>query len=474
MKKNLIYQTLYQILLLILPFITTPYISRVLSVEGVGESSYVLSIINYFEIFAALGIPYYGNRKISQLREDKKLRDIAFWEIVSFRFLASAVTIIVYVSYLLIFHHYDILSWICIIDLMAVAIDISWYFFGIEEFKFTALRNAVIKICSVIAVFMLVKERQDVWLYTLITCLSNFVSQACLWVWIVKRIRFYAPSWAGIMQHKKLIFVLFIPVIAISLYKIMDKVMLGYISGDAEVGFYYSTEKIMHIPTAVISALTTVMMPRISNLVKNNKEDEVIRLMNLSVDFISFASVSLCFGIMAIAPQFIPVFLGKGYEKCIFLTYILAPATIVVSFEQIIRAQYLTPTGRDKEFIKSTFLGAAVNFICNASLIPQFGAVGAAFGTLFAEISVLFYQFFIVRKNLPIRTYLCKYTGYIIIGCIMFTTLFFYNLTMDFGFRSIFFEMAIGGIIFVALSIPYMIYSKSAIFIYVIDFLKKK
>ncbi len=467
MRKNFFYQIIYQILILILPFITTPYVSRVLGVKGIGISSYAYSIAQYFEIFAALGIALYGNRRIAQVRDDLNKRDRVFWEIISIRFTASFLTIILYIIFVFIFHIHELIFWIYLIDILAVMLDISWFFFGIEEFRITTMQNVAVRIISVILVFLVVHHPDDVWKYAAITCLGNFLGQILLWSIALKKIRFIKPVYRDVKQHIKPVFLLFIPVIAISLYKLMDKIMLGAISGEIEVGYYSSAERIINMPTSVIMALTTVMMPRISNLVEKKDKDSVRRLINHSVDFMSFASVALCFGIMSVIEAFVPLFFGEGYERCVDITMILAPVSIIVSFEQILRTQYLTPNGRDKEYTISTSLGAVVNLIFNSVFIPRFGASGAAAGTLIAEFTVLIYQITICRHELPLSRYFKQYGVFSLFGFIMFLVVRGMDRRIDFGIFSLFVEMGIGALCYMILSLNYMIKKNHVLWLYI-------
>lgn len=465
MKKNFVYQVMYQILTVLLPLITTPYISRVLGVAGVGIYSYAYTIASYFELFIALGMALYGNRRISQVRDDIQERDKTFWEIFSFRLIMAIVVIAVYIGYITTRHNGDIVFIVCVLDLLGVAMDISWFYFGIEKFKITTFISMTVRILSFIAILVFVKKPSDVWIYTLIISLSGTVGNLIYWILLFRNIKISIVKicWANVKYHIKPIFALFVPVLAISLYKMMDKIMLGAFTGDEQVGLYYSAEKVVNIPTGVITALTTVMMPRMSNLVARKEEKQVKYLLNSCIDFMSVSSVALCFGLAAVVPVFVPLFFGTGYEDCIRLITLLCPVTIINSFEQVVRSQCLTPYGKDKEYTVSTILGAIANLIFNFVLIPRYGAAGAVFGTLIAELTVAAYQLKVVGRSLPFKRYVLQYVAYSTIGLLMFIVVRMVAQTLDGSIIDMFIQVAVGASVYILCAIPVMILQKNVL-----------
>lgn len=246
--------------------------------------------------------------------------------------------------------------------------------------------------------------------------------------------------------------------IAVSLFKVMDKIMLGLITTKNQVGFYESSEKIIQIPTALITSLGTVMLPRMSNLV-NKRNNEEHSLIYKSILFAMFLSSSMCFGIMGVSKEFVPIFYGKGYDTCITLYPILLPSCLFLAFANVIRTQYLLPHGMDKTYVISAFLGAGVNIIINILLIPKYGAIGAAIGTLCAESVVCIYQSYMVRKLQPILLYIKKVLPFGISGITMFIilyNLYFQNLSL---FANLALKILIGIIIYiVCLAIQIVVY----------------
>ena len=419
-RKNFIYNLFYQILTILMPLITTPYLARVLGADRTGNYSYAYSIAYYFVLFAMLGLNNYGNREIARCRDDIEARSRKFWSIYAMQLSTSLISLLCYISYCFIVKRADVISWILVLYVISASFDINWFFWGLEEFRITVTRNTVIKIGSVAAILLLVKSQGDLYLYTTIMASSSFLSPLLLWPYLRKRIKWIRPSFPEIITHIKPNIVLFIPVIAVSLYKVMDKIMLGSMASYSEVGFYDYSEKVIAIPIACVNALGTVMLPRMANLVARQETDEEYRIIKKSIIVGTALAIAMGFGLMAIGNVFVPFFYGPGYEKCELLFYILMPSCVFLSIGNVIRTQFLIPRGKDRIFIISVVSGAVINLLVNAILIPSLQSIGAAVGTFFAEATVCVYQMIAVSKELPVVHYIKDIGILLIFGAVMF------------------------------------------------------
>lgn len=418
-KENFIYNLAYQVLTFLTPLITTPYLSRILGAEKLGIYSYSYSIAYYFVLFAMLGLNNYGNREIAKVRDDKQLCSKTFCSIYGLQVCTSIVAMLAYCSYLLFFNC-KLISWFMLMYVISTMFDINWFFWGLEEFKITIIRNTIIKLLTVIGILLLVKSQDDIYIYTALMVGGMLLSAIALWPYLKTRVKFYRPGLKDVLSHLVPNMVLFIPVIAVSLYKVMDKIMLGNMASYEEVGFYDYSERVIAIPICVVNALGTVMLPRMSNLVYKKEDmiekDTIYKSLLLGVAM----ACAMSFGLMSIANIFVPFFYGSGYEKCITIFYILLPSCIFLAIANVIRTQYLIPHSMDKQYIISLLLGAVVNLCVNALLIPYMQSIGAAIGTLLAEGCVCAAQFICVKKYLPIKKYFIDIFYLIFSAFIMF------------------------------------------------------
>ena len=296
---------------------------------------------------------------------------------------------------------------------------------GLEKFKLITIRNLLIKFLSTILIFIFVKNENDIILYSFILSFCVLLNNAILWRYVLKNIYIIPIKLKNIFKHLKPNLYLFLTTIAVSIFKIMDKIMLGIMINTKEVGYYEASEKIINIPIIMIVALGTVMLPRITNMLATNDNKNTEKLMENSIKFAFFLSTSIGFGIMGISKEFVPFFYGVGYEKCIDLFLILLPSCIFLAFANVIRTQFIIPKGFDEIYVKSAFIGAGINILINIILIPKFAAIGAAIGTLFAEIGVCVYQVGRVRKYLPIKKYIVLGIPFLASGIFMFLIIYF-------------------------------------------------
>lgn len=467
-KKNLIYNIVYQILLLLLPLITTPYISRVIGAEGVGTYSYTYSIANYFVIIAMLGINNYGNRTIARVRDDKDKLKETFNSLLVFHIIISSIMILLYIAYVVLFiKENKVIFVIQLLYVISAVFDINWFFFGLEQFKLTVTRNTIIKLISVISIFIFVKNKNDLWIYALILASSMLISQCLLWPFVKKFVEFEKPKLEQVKSHLRPCCILFIPVIAVSIYKVMDKIMLGSMSSMTQVGFYENSEKIINIPLGIITALGTVMLPKMSNLKSKGTENESKKYISMSMQFAMIIAIGSIFGLIGIGKNLIPIFLGDEFIECINIVAFLSITILFISWANVIRTQYIIPNRLDKIHVVSTSLGAIVNLIINLLLIKRFGAVGASIGTIFAEFSVAAYVTFKVRNELPIKQYIKVNTPFFITGIIMYISInimnCFYEDSTIFGVLC---KVIVGGVIYIGINSIYLIRSKTEMGLY--------
>lgn len=456
-KKNFTYNVIYQILILIIPLITTPYISRVIGAEGTGIYSYTNSIVQYFALFAMLGINNYGNRTIAKNRDNKYKLSKTFFSIYSMQLLTTIVMTVLYILYIFLFdNQYITIAMIQILYMISTALDINWFFWGLEKFKITVTRNAIIKILSTIMIFIFVKEPSDLNIYVLIMLMSGVISQLALWPFLKNEIEFVKIKWSDIKVHFKPNLILFIPVIAVSIYKTMDKIMLGKMCNMKEVGLYEYAERIQNIPQSMITALGTVMLPRMSNLVSRGEKIKAKQYIDKSIQFILFTSIPIALGIIAVSKELVPLFLGNEYIKTGEILQFLVITIIFVSWANVIRTQYLIPQEKDRIFIISVIIGAIINFGLNLLLISKYQSVGATISTIIAEFLVMLYQIIKTRKELNVKMHFKYFLEFFIKGMIMFVTVILIREILHDTLVSIVIQILVGVVIYGILNYKYI------------------
>lgn len=465
-KRNLGYQTIYQILNTCLPLITAPYLARILGAENLGIYSFVTSISSFFALLAMLGIANYGTRSIAECGNDKVRVTITFKEIYTIQLFMSVLCTVLYIEYaFLLGVDNRIIVLLQGIAVLACAFDINWLFFGLEEFKLTVIRNMVIRVSTVALMLIIVKNENHLWIYTLLMASSTLISNLVLWFYLPERITNAHIDREKIKRHFKPIAMLFVPLLAMSVYHLMDKAMLGWLSTYEESGYYYNADKIINIPVGILLGVGTVMLPRITALVNSGKKQEADGLFLKTVEVLIVVSTAISFGIAAISNEFIPFFFGEGYDSCVLLTIVLCPVLIIKALSLTIRNVYLVPNHKDKYYIQSVVAGAIINTIINYLLIPRLNAMGAVIGTLVAEAVACVWQYYAVRRELHYGKTLIQIIPYLMIGCVMFGAVRFVANEIHFTslFLSIVLEIIIGALIFSGICVSFWAITKNDI-----------
>ncbi len=423
--KNYIYNMIYQVLILILPLITTPYLSRVLGAEGIGIYSYTYAIVTYFILFGSLGVALYGQREIAYAQENKEKRKKVFIEIVIFRFITILLSTIIYFFAFVNGKEYQIYYTILMLELVAAAFDISWFFQGLEEFKKTVTRNVLVRICSVTLVFILVKTKEDLAKFTLIYSLADLLGNLSLWLYLPKYLKGIKVEKISIKQHLPHIILLFIPQIANQIYNILDTTMIGWLVKDkSETGYYEQGHKVIRLLLTIVNSLGVVMIPRMANAFANNDKKQINSYMKMSFRFTFFLSFPIMFGIISISNAFVPVFFGSGYDKVNYIIYLLSPMILLMGIANVIGTQYLLPTKRQKEYTFSVTVGVIVNFILNYILITLYESIGAAIATVLSQLVVDILQYNHIKDEIKIKDLIKVCANYVISALIMFICCF--------------------------------------------------
>lgn len=457
LKKNLAYNVAYQILVIILPLITAPYVSRVLGADGLGTYSYIFSIVTYFGLFGMLGIANHGNRSVALVRDNRQKVSEAFSNTYIIQLCTTVIALLLYFLFIYCWFSGDkTIAYIESIIVLSYVLDITWFFFGLEQFAVTVTRNAIIKIATVVAIFIFVRSREDLWIYALIMSCGMLFSQIYLWLRIRKYADFCKPSWSQVKSNIKPVLMLFIPAIAYSIYKLLDKVMLGAMSSMSQVGLFDNAEKIINIPSSLITAFGTVMMPRITVLLGTGDEHRISYLNKISVRYFTLLVVGAAFGLAGICNVLAPVYFGSEFVGSAPIIAGLGFSLIFVTWANVIRTQYLIPNKLDKPYVISSVIGALANLAVNIILIPKFAGIGAMIGTIIAEFTVFFVQLILVCRSFPMSQYLQPVLFLFPIGMIMFAVVYWIGAYMGNTIITLIIQILVGGFLYLSGSMVYL------------------
>lgn len=446
--RNYLYNVGYQVLAIIVPLITAAYVSRILRPAGVGANVFTNSIIQYFILFANMGIGYYGNRQIAYVRENRQKMAKTFWEIQIVKTVMTLLAFIAFEIFMLFYTRQSEYMWAQSINLIAVAFDISWFYEGIENFKVTVLKDSFVKIVSMIAIFVFIKGPNDVTLYIIVLAVSTLLGNLTLWSNIkqdLPRISYRKlKPWPHFLPMTEL----FIPQIATQVYVQLNKTMLGGMVSETASGYYQYSDNLIKLILALVTATGTVMLPHVANAFSHGNMTRVNQMLYKSFDFVSAIAYPMMFGLAAISLTLVPKYYGSGYEPVGPAMMIESIVILMIAWSNVLGVQYLLPIHKQKQFTLSVTTGAVINLIMNIPLIHFWGLNGAMWSTVLSEIGVTVYQLVAVRGLLNYRALFNSSWKYLLSGIVMFVPVFWMNRNLKDSWLMMGLEVLTGVIVY--------------------------
>ena len=450
--SNYIYNLVYQFLILVVPFITTPYLTRVLGDQNLGIYSYTYSIITIFFLIGMLGINTYGQREIAYEQENSKEMSKIFWELVITRFISTLFSLVLLLIFIISVKRYSLFLGIFSLYVVANFFDISWLYQGIENFKGVAIRNIVVKVIYFISIFLFVKSKDDLWVYILLYSLSTMLANLSFWIGINKIIRIKNIGKLNIKRHFKSIFVFFVPQVASLIYSVLDKTMIGIIIPNISYVFYYEQASyIVKTTLTLITTIGTVMISRMSCAYKSKNMTELQKYFYSVINFVWLFGCALLFGICAVVKNFVPWFYGNNFTDITSLVYILSPLILIIGLNNVIGIQYLIPTKQQNKYVFAVIIGAFINFILNLILLKTIGTNGAAIASVLAELSILIIEIIYIREQLNITKIFKFGIKYLILGFVMFISSYFVGTVLNGGIIVTLVQIIVGIVIYMSL-----------------------
>lgn len=452
--KNFLYNASYQIFLLLVPLLTTPYLARVLGPHGVGINSYTNSVMQYFVLFGCLGTNLYGSRKIAFVRDKRQELSDTFWGIISLRIFMLSMSFIFFMIFIFVTNSYYSVYYIAqSVTILATILDVSWFFMGIENFSVTVIRNFAVKIVTLISIFIFVKSPKQLVLYILLISLSLLIGNMTM----IPSLKNYVlkPSFKAlnIKNHLLPSLSLFVPEVATQIYLVLNKTMLGIIVSVQASGFYDQSDKIIKVVLAIVTATGTVMLPHVANAYINGNKEKTKEYLYDSFSIVTMISIPLFMGVAAVSNKLVPLFFSNKFISVSPLLFVESIVILFVAWSNAIGLQYLVPTKQTKQYTTSVLIGSGVNILLNIPLIIIFGTMGSIISTASSELAVTVYQLFSIRKQVSLRTLFAGVYKYVISGIAMFILVYTLDRELPYTWTFLIIEIFIGAIVYLLLTI---------------------
>lgn len=427
--KNYVYNFSYQILVILVPLITAPYLSRTVGAEGLGIYSYVNSSAYAIAMIAMLGIYNYGNREIAYVRDDSEKLNKVFWELMSLRLFLGAFGTIIYGFVTFINYKYAMYFVIYYGWTLAYFLDCTWLYVGVEDMKPAVLKNVFAKVAGVAGIFLLVKGPQDLAIYIGILSTSTLIANLSAYPYLSKYVGKPKIEFSSFKRHIRGSILLFLPSAATLVYLQLDKVLVVLLTGDsAQLGFYDYAEKIVTIPLTLITVLSTVMMPRIAHEHAVGNRDNMFKYLKAAADCSLLLAFPLAFGLSIASTNLVNWYLGDTFALTAVAIIVLAPIVVLNSLEGILGRQYLTATNMLRPLTVAYVSAAVINVLINCALLPILGCIGAAVATVASSLTSVVVEIIAVNDSLPIKKLLSSVPRYFLFGVAVAVTVVIFTL----------------------------------------------
>lgn len=413
--KNMVFNFLKTFSSLVFPVITFTYAARILGDAGIGRVSFAKSIVSYFAMLAMLGMNAYGTREAAKRRDDPEKLSKFVWEMLLVNGCTTlAAYLLLFVSMYTVpkFHGYEDLLWVCSLAILMQGMGMEWLYQALEEYQYIAVRTVIFQLIALTALFLFVRQKDDVVPYAMVTVFASSGSYVLNFINARKFVLRPKLSSLQIRQHLRPLLWLFAVAVSIELYTVLDSTMLGFIKGDASVGIYTAAVKVNKMLNSLIGVLGVVLIPRLSYYVGLHEHERVKVLVRKAYNFVFLLSVPSAVGLFLLSDEIILLFSGNGFASAGFTMRMLTPIVLLIPFSFTTNQHILFPMGKEKLILISTTVGAVVNLLCNALLIPRFAENGAAAATVIAEAMVALVCFRNIRRYVDIRLIFGLYWQY--------------------------------------------------------------
>lgn len=414
MKKNFLYNFLLTSSNLLFPLLTFPYLSRILGADGLGICNFILSYGQNYTIIAALGIPVYGIREIAKVGNDKEKRSKLFFELLSIHIFFTFFLLVIYFATIFLYadlKEYKDLAILGSSLILFNVFSIEWLFAGINNFKYITVRSLIIRCLSIIAIFLMVKNRDDYYIYFVITVITVFITVSMDIYYARKFIsRKITLTIKGILSHMKPVALLGIYMVLTSIYSVLPTTLLGFLATKSSVGYYFGANRIIRMVISIFTALTTVLIPRLNMAVEEKKSEEYLTLINKSLNIAISFGMPLAAFIFLLAKPLVMLLAGKDFINSIFVIQIMAPIILIVALAQVFVLLILSANRKDKQMVMLSVIGMIVSLSVNVIFIPRHAERATGFSQLFSELIVTMLSFILAKRVLdfqfPIKSFL--------------------------------------------------------------------
>ncbi|KGL41996.1 hypothetical protein BMT55_03740 [Listeria newyorkensis] len=413
-KVNYILMMLYQFFMVITPLMTTPYVVRVLGPEKIGEDAYANSFVQMFLVFVMLGIASYGKKIIAMVdsefgakpdsqNEHKKALKEEFGSIFGIQFVAMWGMLILYLLLVTLFFKGSVVFYLYGFMIIAYGFDISWYFIARGQLKKIMTRTVLIRIVTITSIFLLVKTEEDLWIYVFANCFLLLLGQVYIWFFLIRELGGLSIRRENLKKHVKSILVLAVIPVSAMVYISVNRVVLGAVQGEVEVGYYNQAYKLYTIGLLFVQALAAVLMPRLVHFYETGEMERFKEMIAFFFRYICASILPVCLGVAAVSTALIHVFLGAAFMPVVPVIVILILSLFLAAMSDLFGMQIMVIRGQNRAYAYSGIIGSVASFGFNLFIVTVLASEGTALAFLAGNLVIVSIQLYFIRDLLGLK-----------------------------------------------------------------------
>ncbi|MBC1565341.1 oligosaccharide flippase family protein [Listeria booriae] len=429
-KINYILMMLYQFFMVITPLLTTPYVVRVLGPEKIGEDAYANAFVQMFLVFVMLGIASYGKKIIATVDSDfndkldsqdkhKQALRTEFGGVFGVQFLAMWSMLILYLLLVTLFFDGSIIFYLYGFMIVAYGFDISWYFIARGQLKKIMTRTMLIRIVTIASIFLLVKTEEDLWIYVFINCFLLLLGQVYIWFFLIRELGGLSMHLANLKKYLKPILVLAVIPVSAMIYISVNRVVLGAMQGEIEVGYYNQAYKLYTIGFMFVQALSAVLMPRLVHFYETRQMDRFVEMIGFFFRYICASVLPVCLGIVTVSSALIHVFLGDAFMPVVPVLIILILSLFLAAMSDLFGMQIMVIRGQNRAYAYSGIIGSIASFGFNLCIVPVMASEGTALAFLVGNLVIVAIQLYCIRDLLQLKQIISTMLPYVLYSLVM-------------------------------------------------------
>jgi PST family polysaccharide transporter len=402
LRKNIAALSVLQLLNYALPIAVVPYLVRVLGPVHYGMLVFAQASVNYANSLTDYGFNYSATRLVARHREEPEVLSRIFWSTAAAKtllMLACFAVLALLVAAVPLFRLHATLVAACSLLVLGNVLFPMWFFQGMEEMGAITTAQAIAKMSLIPLVFLLVKSPEHLVRAAALQS-GTAVVAGIIGIPLLFRtahLTWYKPRLSDVIDSFREGWHVFMSTAAITVYTSTNTVVLGFMSGEAQVGYFGAANRIINGSQGVLIPITQALYPHLNSMAAKSR-NAAVSLIRKSLLWIMLISVAASLVFLLGAEPISHIVLSRKFDGSIVPLRWMAVLPILLGLSNVFGVQTMLTFGMNKEFNRIVTSSAVINVLLTFPFAYFWGAAGAAIAIVLTELFVTTAMFLKVRS----------------------------------------------------------------------------